>query len=182
MASYVPRKNVSMPSNMNKTLPPLPIEPRTPQNVQRLGRSVSHAVLTKPYFTPATAPVFRQRDVSFDVSMLHHQILDKEEEEDGDDICKISSFISSPGSSIPDDPDLFENAAWWAGRYMAISDRLRGKMPYSTQDERDQQACKEMILLCEGDPYKERVLKVWWLNFRSKVQEEQEQGKKKTQV
>ncbi|KAK6332839.1 hypothetical protein TWF696_002861 [Orbilia brochopaga] len=179
MSPYVPRKNVSMPSNMNKTLPPLPTEPRTPQTVQRFGRSVSHAVLPKVHFTPATAPVFRHREVSFDFSMLRRPVFEREEE---DDICKISTFINRSESSIPDDPDVFESSAWWAGRYMAISDRLRGEMPYSTQDERDQQACKEMIAICEGDEYKERVLKIWWLNFRSKAPDEQEQGKKKTQV
>ncbi|KAJ6262691.1 hypothetical protein Dda_1247 [Drechslerella dactyloides] len=179
---YPPRKGVSMPTNINKMLPPLPVEPRTPQTVRRFGRSVSHVVLHNCHATPATAPAVRQRDVSFDVSMLRRPVFERDENNDRDDICKISTFISSPGSSVPDDADLFENSAWWAGRYMAISDRLRGEMPYSTQDERDQQAAREMKAQCLGDLYKERILQIWWINFRLKEPDEQEQGKKKTQV
>ncbi|EWC43720.1 hypothetical protein DRE_07472 [Drechslerella stenobrocha 248] len=178
MPSLIPRKNTTR-GDLNKRLPALPSEPRTPQALPYFGRSFSHAVL--PRVTPATAPVIRQRDTSFDLTMFRQPELGKKET-DSDNICKISSYISSPASRAPDDPELFESSAWWAGRYMSVSDRLRGEMPYSTQEERDRQACKEMNTTCGGDPHKERVLQIWWINFRMKESDEQAQGKGKTRV
>ncbi|KAF3928732.1 hypothetical protein AA313_de0207676 [Arthrobotrys entomopaga] len=152
-------------SGVNKSLPPLPSEPRTPQITKFQGRSFSHAV-PQP---PPTAPVARQREVSFDLTPIHRMpprfqpgpsSLPENIDEGESEISHISAFVGRPASAAPDDPELFESSSWWAGRYTAIADRLMGEMPGATAKERDNQVRLELMASCGGDKHKERILQV----------------------
>ncbi|KAK6339178.1 hypothetical protein TWF718_008601 [Orbilia javanica] len=190
MASQIPRpRKASFDMNINKSLPPLPPEPRTPitANPKMLGRSVSYSILRPP----ASAPVSRNREVSCDfpnLSKLRAELFGASGGgyggEDGEikHVCNVCALINRSGEPVPDDPELYERSAWWAGRYMAISDRLRGEMPRSSQEERDEEARQEMFALCGDNTNKQRSLQIWWINFNMKQDQREETRKQKTVV
>ncbi|EPS44813.1 hypothetical protein H072_1168 [Dactylellina haptotyla CBS 200.50] len=194
MSSQIPRFR-SLNLDVNKSLPPLPAEPRTPQASRYHGRSFSHFV-KQPH---PTAPVCRQREFSFDMSTIRRAAIRLENakneakkelnkgtdtvgQDEEADICRISAFISRPASSTPNDPELFESFSWWSGRYVALTDRLRGEMPYATEKERDEEARREMYASCGGNKNQERVLQIWWANFKSKQEQQEELSKKRGRV
>ncbi|KAK6530079.1 hypothetical protein TWF694_003451 [Orbilia ellipsospora] len=181
---FIIKPNVS--ANINKSLPPLPSEPRTPQIPKHQGRSFSHAVRQPP----PTAPVTKRREVSFNLTSMHLKAprfepgpssLPESIEGGESEISNISIFVSRPASATTDDPELFESSSWWAGRYTAITDRLMGEMPDATDKERDNQVHLELMASCEGDRNKERILQIWWTNLKLK-QEQQEELSRKSQV
>ncbi|RVD81519.1 uncharacterized protein DFL_009382 [Arthrobotrys flagrans] len=192
MTSQIPRpkKSTLDMMNINKSLPPLPPESRTPTpatNQKSLGRSISYSVLRPP----ASAPVSRNREVSCDfpnLSRLKAEPFGTSEDPVGGrdggtrkHVCNVSVLINSSGQPVPDDPELYESSAWWAGRYMAISDRLMGEMPRAIQGERDEEARQQMIALCGDNIHKQRSLQIWWINFTMK-QDQREGRKQKTVV
>ncbi|KAK6513503.1 hypothetical protein TWF281_005127 [Arthrobotrys megalospora] len=184
MTSQIPRPRKSS-INMNKSLPPLPSEPRTPPGPKFVNRSISYSVLRPP----ASAPVPKSREVSCDfpnLTKLKAELFGQTEEGDAQEedrhVCKISALINGPGAPVPDDPELYESSIWWAGRYTAISDRLRGEMPRASQEERDTTARHEMYALCGDNTHKQRSLQIWWINFTMKQDQREETRKQKAVV
>ncbi|KAK6332647.1 hypothetical protein TWF730_004307 [Orbilia blumenaviensis] len=186
MASQIPRpKRISISMDTNKSLPPLPPEPRTPQSHKFVGRSISYSVLQPP----DSAPVSRIRDASCNserLTRLKAELFgDREDGSDEDagqkHVCRAMSLINSPDQTVTDDPGLYENSAWWAGRYTAINDYFMSEMPKSTQEERDIRIRRRMFELCEGNHEKQRSLQMWWVAFNMK-QNQREETKKQQAV
>ncbi|KAF3170360.1 hypothetical protein TWF751_006841 [Orbilia oligospora] len=187
MSSQIPRPKKSSLDlvDINKSLPPLPPEPSTPPK-KVLGRSISYSV-PRP---PASAPVSRNREASCDfpnLAKLKTELFGAGvdlygSKEPKKHVCNVSALINRSAVPVPDDPELYESSSWWAGRYMAISDRLRGEMPRAIQEERDEEARLEMIALCGSNIHKQRSLKIWWINFNMKQDQREETRKQKTVV
>ncbi|EGX50620.1 hypothetical protein AOL_s00075g46 [Orbilia oligospora ATCC 24927] len=187
MSSQIPRPKKSSLDliDINKSLPPLPPEPSTPPK-KILGRSISYSVLRPP----ASAPVSRNREASCDfpnLAKLKTELFGADVDRYGSKeprkhVCNVSVLINRSTVPVPDDPELYESPSWWAGRYMAISDRLRGEMPRAIQEERDEEARLEMIALCGGNIHKQRSLKIWWINFNMKQDQREETRKQKAVV
>ncbi|KAK6502786.1 hypothetical protein TWF481_007833 [Arthrobotrys musiformis] len=196
MTTQIPRpRKVSIDMDIHKSLPPLPPEPRTPTTItvtrhfpKTVARSASYSVLRPPI----SAPISRNREVSCDfpnLAKLKSELFGDgqgggNEGEGGGEkrICNITALIKSPGEPVPDDPELYECSAWWAGRYMAISDRLKCEMPRASEEEREEKARSQMFALCGDNTQKQRSLQIWWINFTMKQDLREETRKQKAVV